>query len=357
MKDWTLYDFDLYLMGRMPKVSMAEFEDALKKDNELMNKFLQHKETIGLLKRSFSRRKLKLQLHKIHNELFSDYSKIARLKTRRRNIFFFAGNIAAAASIAALVTFGILFLTNLLGFDNKDAYLELRNEVKDIYSEQEYIKKELRKSKQIPVLFTGTSFAVSSDGILATNYHVIRGLDSVWVSNYSDSLVRYTAAIIYRDEELDIALLRIIDPDFTGFGRLPYSIPVKGADMGEYVYTLGYSKQEIVFGEGSISSISGHNSDTTAYQVSIPVNPGNSGGPLFDANGNLLGMISGKNTHKDGVGFAIKSHYIYNALKVIADSDPENQPDLLFKNLITGKKRTDQLRTLQPLIFRVQITR
>lgn len=357
MKNWTLYDFDLYLMGRMPEDSMADFEDALKKDNDLMNKFLQHKETIMLLKRSFSRRKLKLQLHKIHHELFSDHSKIARIKTRRRNIFFFAGNITAAASIAALVTLGILFLTNLLGFDNKDVYLELRNDLKDIYSEQEYIKKELKKSKQIPVLFTGTSFAVSSDGLLATNYHVIRGLDSVWVSNYSDSLVRYTAAIIYRDEELDIALLRIVDPEFNGFGRLPYSIPVRGADMGEYVYTLGYSKQEIVFNEGSISSVSGHNSDTTAYQISIPVNPGNSGGPLFDASGNLLGMISGKNTLKDGVGFAIKSNYIYSAISAVAANDPENEPQLLLKNSIAGKKRTDQLKTLQPLIFRVQIAR
>lgn len=354
MRSWTPSDYDQYLLGLMDPDQKQRFETDLKSDQALSDSFADYRQTVELIRLSFNRRKLKSKLQRLHGEIFNESS---RKKSKRRTIFLFAGNIAAAASIAAIITFGILLLTDMLGLDRKGAYMELRNEVQDIYSEQESIKRELKKSKQIPVIFTGTSFAISSDGLLATNYHVIRGLDSVWVSNYTDSLVRYTAAIVYRNAEQDIALLRIMDPNFKGFGRLPYSIPGKGAEMGEYVYTLGYSKQDIVFGEGSISSVSGYNSDTTAYQISIPVNPGNSGGPLFDNHGNLLGMISGKNTLREGVGFALKSEYIFAALEEIKDKYPDSPPQMVFKNQISGKKRPDQLKTLQPLVFRVQINR
>ncbi|MFO7723049.1 MAG: serine protease [Bacteroidales bacterium] len=357
MTRWNEADFDLYLFGQMEEDVRADFESDLYSDSDLNKRLTQHKRTIELIQKSFSRKVMKSRLHRMHAEMFKGDGEVDIRQMKRARLIRFTANLAAAASVAAVITLAIIYLANGFRLDRQDVYVELRNEVNDISSQQESIKQELRKSHQKPVLFTGTSFAVSSDGLLATNYHVIRDLDSVWVSNYTDSLVRYVAAIVYRNPKQDIALLKITDPQFKGFGRLPYSRSVKGAEMGEYVYTLGYSKQDVVFGEGSISSVSGYYGDTTSYQISIPVNPGNSGGPLFDEHGNLLGMISGKNTQKDGVGFAIKSDYIFNAIQELAGEDAENTPVIQWKNRIYGKKRTEQLKTLQTLVFRVQIAR
>jgi serine protease Do len=357
MTRWHEEDFDLYLYGQMDNADRIAFESDLRNDPSLGERLMNHSRTIDLMQGTFRRKALKARLRTIHAEAFRWDNNVDPARALRARLLRISTHLAAAAAVAAIVTFGIIYLYEGFGIDRKDAYVELRNEVNDIFSQQESIKNELRKSRQKPVLFTGTSFAVSSDGLLVTNYHVIRDLDSVWVSNYADTLVRYMAAIVYRNPDQDIALLKITDPQFTGFGRLPYSIAAKGADMGEYVFTLGYSKQDVVFGEGSISSVSGYFGDTTSYQISIPVNPGNSGGPLFDAHGNLLGMISGKNTLKDGVGFAIKSDYIFNAIHELADQQLESPPVVQLKNRIAGKKRTEQLKVLQTLVFRVQIAR
>jgi len=358
MKRWTTEDFDHYTLGLMDQGEAAAFEQAMKEDHTLASAYQDHHDFVGLVRKGYSRKELRRHLKQVHQSAFGDAG-LHRVKPPASGGKFvrFTLQMGVAAAVAALVTFSVLYYIIGPGFGRSEAYLELRNEVQHIHNAQEYLKRELKRSKQTPVLFTGTSFAVSSDGLLATNYHVIRGLDSVWVSNFTDSLVRYIATIVYANPETDIALLKIIDPQFNGFGSLPYGKAMHPAEMGEYVYTLGYSKQDVVFGEGSISSVSGYRSDTTSYQVSVPVNPGNSGGPLFDSRGNLLGMISGKNIMKDGVGFAIKADYLYEAISEFIESNPEFQPQLTFQNRISQRKRTEQLKAIQPLVFRVQIAR
>ncbi len=358
MRRWTIEDFDNYLQGRMGVEDVQAFEQALSGDASLRESMRQHRELTDMMRKAFKREALRKRLQRIHGASFSGADAMGmKRKLRRRRISELVTHIAVAATIAAVVALSVIHYTIGLGIAHKEAYVELRNEVQDIYQAQEHLKRELWRSKQPPVLFTGTSFAVSSDGLLATNYHVIRGLDSVWVSNHTDSLVRYTAAIVYANPINDIALLRIIDTTFQGFGTLPFGRATSHADMGDYVFTLGFSKQDVVFGEGSISSVSGHQSDTTSYQISVPVNPGNSGGPLFDSRGNLLGMISGKNIKKDGVGFALKADYLYDAIQEMMEADPEYQPGLEYFNRISRRKRSDQIKTIQPLVFRVQIAR
>lgn len=355
--NWTEEDFDRYLAGEMDTSERMSFDNDILANPDLSVEFNDHKHTIEFVKKAFRREAFTQKIRKIHTSHFQQLASLKKRDPFIKRLLRFSSNVAAAAVIAAIVTLSIFYAFDKFGFDKTDFYMELRNEFDDIHSKQEFLKRELKKNRPIPVLFTGTSFAVSSDGLLATNYHVIRDIDSVWVSNNADSLVRYKAKIVYRNARYDIALLQITDTLFTGFGRLPYNIFANEAEMGEYVYTLGYSKQDIVFGEGSISSTSGHNSDTTAYQISTPVNPGNSGGPLFDSEGNLLGMISGKNISKDGVGFAIKSHYITYAIDELTDLLIENPPTINSSNQLSGKTRPEQLKILQPLIFRVQIVR
>ncbi len=358
MRSWNENDFDNYLLNRMVDAERVDFETALASDDRLKETFSSYRHTIALLQQDYKRQSLKRQLKRIHQELYPELLK--ERKQSYRSVFSLRSlsQIAAAAAVAALVTFSLFYLTDHLDFHNKDAYVDLRNELQEISIEQKSIKNELVKQIEKPVIFTGTCFPITTDGILVTNNHVIKDLDSVWVSNHTNTTVKYLTAIVYRNKVRDIALLKITDPAFKGFNRLPYAMPGhKKVEMGEYIFTLGYSKQDIVFGEGSISSLTGHQCDTTAYQVSIPVNPGNSGGPVFDASGNLLGMISGKNTRKEGVGFALKSHFILEALEEYTALHPAPPPVISNVTRFQSNKRTDQIKTLQPLIFRVQTTR
>lgn len=73
---------------------------------------------------------------------------------------------------------------------------------------------------------------------------------------------------------------------------------------------------EIKLTTGVISSKTGFQGDISCYQISAPVQPGNSGGPVFDSKGNLIGIIRSKHLDADNVGYAIKTSY----LKLLVDS-------------------------------------
>ena len=123
--------------------------------------------------------------------------------------------------------------------------------------------------------------------------------------------------------------------------------------LGESVYTLGFPREDIVYGEGSVSSRTGYEGDSASYQVSIPVNPGNSGGPLFDQNGFLIGMISGKQTEMDAAAFAVKSNYIKNRIDSLTSMSGAG--NTIRPNLLFGFSRPQQIKKLEGFVFNVKV--
>ena len=73
--------------------------------------------------------------------------------------------------------------------------------------------------------------------------------------------------------------------------------------------------KEIKLTTGVISANSGFLGDTSLYQISAPIQPGNSGGPIFDFAGNLIGIVSAKHNHADNVGYAVKFTLIKKLLQ------------------------------------------
>lgn len=227
---------------------------------------------------------------------------------------------------------------------------------KNIYEKEYPIKKE--KS-----IYTGSGFTVSADGIIVTNYHVVENSDSIFI-NFSqrDDLIQ--ASILNRDVNNDIAILKV--PNFEDLDILSsLSLPISFANntrVGQEVYTIGFplsaimgDKSRVSFGR--VNSLYGVLDDPRLIQISNPIQPGNSGGPLFNLNGELVGIVvSGLNAKyfydnlgiiPQNVNFAIKndylrpllnnsmnSDYIVDSLKKFQNIEIEKQIDIYKPNVV-----------------------
>ncbi len=179
-------------------------------------------------------------------------------------------------------------------------------------------------------VFTGTGFFVSADGHVVTNAHVVDGCDHpkvIW------GLAEAAARVVARDAKNDLALLKV---DVAG-GRVA-SLRV-GVEVGEEVAAFGYPLQGTLsaggnFTTGNVSALAGYQDDSGQIQITAPIQPGNSGGPIVDRAGNVVGVaVSGLTTHSKGaaqnVGFAIKTDVLtafLDAHGVACSTEPSERP-------------------------------
>jgi len=144
---------------------------------------------------------------------------------------------------------------------------------------------------------TGTGFLVCGSGVIATNLHVVKGARTLSVT-FPDGPRTYQAEVLRTDEKNDVALLKLKprpgEPppptarfDYARFDR---------AALGQSVRTIGYPMIDDLgsspkFATGNITSLQGRAEQTGTFFVSIPIQPGNSGGPVFDETGALVGIV------------------------------------------------------------------
>ena len=121
------------------------------------------------------------------------------------------------------------------------------------------------------------------------------------------------------------------------------------------MFTLGYPREDVVYGEGALSARSGFEGDTAFYQISIPVNPGNSGGPLLDERGNLIGVVSGRQNDVESAAFATKSSYLVRLVDSLQNAAPAVPYNLPRYNYLAGSPRPQQLKKLQDYVFVVKV--
>ncbi|MDE6582809.1 MAG: serine protease [Duncaniella sp.] len=195
--------------------------------------------------------------------------------------------------------------------------------------------------------WTGTGIALN-DGYVVTNYHVIESANSILI-NGIDGDINYAveASVVGFDKNNDLALLRITDSKFKGFGNIPYSIIPSTIEVGEDIYVLGYPMtstmgDEIKLTTGVISSRTGFQGDVSQYQISAPIQPGNSGGPLFDKNGNIVGVVSAKHKDAENVGYAIKTLYLINLVESCANSSIIPNTNTISKLPLSGKVKNEK---------------
>lgn len=202
---------------------------------------------------------------------------------------------------------------------------------------------------------SGTGFAISSDGYIVTNHHVIDGVENLTVKGVNGDFDKtYKAKIILADKNNDLALIKIEDPLFSSLGKIPFVLKTSVASVGENIFVLGYPLRatmgdEIKLTNGIISSKTGFQGDITSYQISAPVQPGNSGGPLFDKNGNLIGIINAKHLGAENASYAVKSLYLQNLIDLL-----DNPIQLSNISLISTKSLPQQVELVKKFVFIIE---
>jgi S1-C subfamily serine protease len=202
---------------------------------------------------------------------------------------------------------------------------------------------------------SGSGFAISSNGIIVTNHHVISNAKKIYVRGInSDFDLLYTAKIILSDNNNDLALIQIDDNNFKSIGKIPYRIKSKLSEVGEDVFVLGYPLRstmgnEIKLTNGIVSSQTGFQGSINSYQISAPIQPGNSGGPLFDKQGNIIGIINAQHAGAQNASYAIKSNYLSNLIELLP-----NNLNLPTMNLLSEKTLVQQVEIVKNFIYIIE---
>lgn len=366
MDDTLLLDaIERYRNGEMSPQEITFFEELRKANPEIDQLVVEHTAFLNQLEKHSEIASLKQAFHNVESKLIDEgtisndkvkgKSKVVYLWTRYRKI------IGIAAAIAGIVSISTATLVSMYSSEKKvhdeitqlvDKKLNPLNKKYQALADKVNVLSDTSKRPPKPKLeatFRATGFLIDGSGYLITNAHVVDHARNIIVENKKGD--EFFATSIYADKTTDLAILKITDTSFKKISGLPYTFSKNTSDLGEHIYTLGYPREEIVYSEGYLSAESGHSGDTTEYQVSMSVNPGNSGGPVINKNGEVIGIISSKETNADGVVFAIKSKSIYNALKQLNDSSGIKLPTV---NTLKSLDRMQQIPKLEDFVYMVK---
>jgi hypothetical protein len=192
--------------------------------------------------------------------------------------------------------------------------------------------------------FSGTGFFVTDDGYLLTAFHVVADAARIVIRTKAGT---FAATLVKADKANDVALLKMT-------GKFP-ALPVASSRrvrLGESVFTIGFPNIELQgfapkLTKGEISSLTGMQDDPREFQISVPVQPGNSGGPLVNQNGSVVGIVEAQladmatlqttGSLPQNVNYAMKS----SVLNVLLESLPEVSAKLIEPNPIKDRKFED----------------
>ena len=218
-----------------------------------------------------------------------------------------------------------------------------------------------------PQRLVGSGFLLDAAGLLVTNNHVIKSRTTVGV-RFPTLGREYLARVVMRDKRNDLALLRIdnMDAALTALGAPPYTLAAP-AELrpGLETLTIGFPMglelgPDYKIGSGVLAAATGAMGEPGRMQISNPIQPGNSGGPVFDHSGRLLGVVVGglddgwyldkKGFVPQNVNFAVRISYLRAMLEVM----PEPGADLTPAPLESGLGLDELVARLAPYVVMIK---
>jgi serine protease Do len=351
-----------YLKGEMTPKERIFFEEIRKNNPAIDQLVVEHTFLYHELDKQANIKAFKHSLYEVENKLTEEGIISKKQLTGKAKVVFlwkrYKRSIAVAASIAGIVS---IVTTGLISSYNNNDKVE-KSDISRLIAKVDKTQKDVAAIKDSinanPDIiknpspdYRATGFLIDGKGYIVTNAHVVNRLKTIFVENNKGRV--FSAQAIYTDNSSDLAILKINDNDYKTIYNLPYSINKTNSNLGEQIFTLGFPRNEIVYGEGYVSAKSGNEGDSTAYQVSVSVNPGNSGGPVLNKKGEIIGIITSKNTSADGVVFAAKSKNIYKLLEAVKKAGDTANIKLPTNTGLKGLDREQQVKKMEEFVFMV----
>jgi serine protease Do len=367
MQEIVMLDtIERYIRGEMLPEERVFFEELRKSNPPVDQMVVEHTIFLNQMNKYGERKNLKTTLVEVHNELFETGAIKANTETRVIKLWKrYKRVVAVAACIAGVTALMISGLVSYLSPKADNKYVEqLSRKISVLEQKENSLSANLNETKTIitktisrippdaTVKLGGTGFLIDAKGYLVTDAHVVNNATAVVVQN--DKGQQFSTRIVRVDPNLDLAFLKIDDDDFKPLSSLPYGISRANGELGEQLFTLGYPRDEIVYGEGYMSAKTGYGGDTLAFQIAVAANPGNSGGPVLDKNGDVIGIISTRQNQAQGVVFAIKSKNIFKVLDEMKTDSLAASVKISTNSTLKGMDRTLQIKKIEDCIFIVK---
>ena len=365
MNDIQILDtVERYIRGEMTPDERLHFENFRKTNPEVDQLVVEHTLFLQQMDLFGEWKKFKSTLHNTHTHL-AEQGKInsAKLKGKAKVVYLlnrYKRVAAIAAIIAGVTTLTVIAVINFLSPKaDSDKVQQLSRDIQNIKrqqtvqgSEVNNLKNKINQKIIIPFKEGGTGFLIDGKGFLVTNAHIIHNSKHIEVINSKGE--QFKAILVKEYNDRDIAILKIDDENFKTIPALPYGISKTSGDVAEPIFTLGYPRNDIVYSEGYLSAKTGFNGDTLSCQLGIAANRGNSGGPVFNHSGEVIGILSTKETEAEGVAFAIQSKYIYNAIENLKKDSTYQNLKLPVKSSVRGMDKMQQVKKIQDYVFMVK---
>lgn len=200
--------------------------------------------------------------------------------------------------------------------------------------------------------WSGSGIVLSSAGYIATVNHNLESGYHFEVDIINNGLKKtYQASLIKSDASNDLAILKIDDPLFAAVGAVPYGLKLRDVKEGEKIFVMGFplggKDEKVKSFDGSVTSKSGYANDIGSLQLSCIITQGSEGSPVFDNQGNVIGIINSKLNQSSG--YATKASCLQNMIETLP-----KMPLMPVKSNMGGLSLSEKTEELEKFIVTVR---